>query len=411
MKKIQNTNQPNKPKNTFDHEKAKRNAAYTAKAIYSPEQRFEAGDWLKRKARQNFTASEYMLIDFIFDRTITWGKAWETITLHHFTTGSLEDGNGNQAFCGTGLSERCIRDTLKSAERKGIVVRRDAKRLGGYVEYALRIPCLPDPLPAAPPAKSAGDPGKICRPESTQSNPQRTSLRSERKAQAGGEREEEEKAAPAAQPSVRKRRRPQREEHLSRYPRIRHDIEDNEENREVLDYGRELADAQAEGATERSAGAFLASGATLTRPEPGTPASGPQNGAGAPAMTQGKRVPPSVRELQRDWAKGVKDATGCAVTGWTQQECSQVADMVRRVPMPDPGMNWKAVLHWIATRWGEANGLARPAAFRHDENVHRIIKAEPRIYHVLRHAEDYLKAYAALFYGCLLYTSPSPRDS
>lgn len=435
MQKIQNTNQSNKPKNTFDPEKAKRLFAYkSGRSNLTWGQRQLAREYIDRAVVPNIDGGcRKECFRMIFDRTIAYDKEWERITERHFSDGVFRKEPPHERIrCGTGYTVRNVRRALDSLVQDGLIRRGVNHKGKGEYDYALApldeihlLQCFAgkdlfyrgrlygeagktrtangepyDEVVLAPRTKCPVTPDKMSGLNHSNRTNTKTSLRSERKAPACNEViEQEEKAAPAAQPPVRQRRRPQREAHQSRYPRVSREVEDDFMNREVQARGRELADAQAEGATERPAGAFPASGGTSARPDPGTPASGPQNGAGAPATRQRTRVPTGVPELERDWAAGVKEATGCAAIGWTAHERAQVADMVRRVPMPDPGMNWKTILHRIATRWGEMNGLARPAAFRHGDNVDRIIKAAPRIYHVIRHAEAFVQTYERLLHG------------
>ena len=187
---------------------------------------------------------------------------------------------------------------------------------------------------------------------------------------------------------------PQRRSHVSdswadRPARIRRHVQEGEENRDTLQLGAELADESALSIDPAPAprvrlSDFLsdAIGCVAER-----------------ASNRRKATTTNPAKLEQVWAESILSATGTQATGWTIAERGQLRHIIKRVALPDPGITWSGFLSWIATRWGEANGLARPAAFRHDENVERIIKAQPRIYHVLRHAEEYMQVYAALFYG------------
>lgn len=167
---------------------------------------------------------------------------------------------------------------------------------------------------------------------------------------------------------------------LSRVPRVRLAVEDTEENRAVLEAGATLAD--------EDAGISLAEVLQASMGEVQHRAEQRITSRTSGAMA-----------LQALWADEVKTVTGRNPTGWTMQEREHLRQTMRRVPLPDPQMTWASVLSWIVRQWGLANGLARPAAFRHEDNVERIIKAEPRIYHVIKHAEEYVRVYAEMFHG------------
>ena len=119
MNNLANHPTPGKTEIGSDHEKSRRNSAYVAKAVYGSDQQYLARNYLRRKLRESLSPSEYMLVDFIFDRTIEWGKSFETIRMSQFMTGSLPWENGERSFCGTRLSERTIRDALNRLENKG----------------------------------------------------------------------------------------------------------------------------------------------------------------------------------------------------------------------------------------------------------------------------------------------------
>lgn len=63
--------------------------------------------------------AEIVVVRFIFDRTIGWGKEWERIPMRHFTEGVF-DKEGN-FFGRTSLSESTVRRTLVSLEMRGSI--------------------------------------------------------------------------------------------------------------------------------------------------------------------------------------------------------------------------------------------------------------------------------------------------
>lgn len=74
--------------------------------------------------------SEYMVIDYIFDRTVMWGRISQRITLREFK-------NGNKLNRGLSLSERTISSSIKSLLVKGLITSVGSKRVGN--SYALAI--------------------------------------------------------------------------------------------------------------------------------------------------------------------------------------------------------------------------------------------------------------------------------
>lgn len=177
-----------------------------------------------------------------------------------------------------------------------------------------------------------------------------------------------------------------------RVKRRRASVTADEENRELIEEGRRIA---AERAARHHPADPLAAPAQALRAVVRQAGQYLQDRAKARQRTA-KATP---EHLQRVWAEAVSAATGAPAAGWTVKEVSQIRHIVKRVPLTDPTATWSSILSWVATNWGEANALARPAAFKHADNVDKIIKAQPRIYHFLRYAEEYAQAYLTLFHG------------
>lgn len=403
MNNLANHPAPGKDEKSHDPERARRQFAYSAKAEYTREQQREAWLYIRRKLRCDLSPSEYMLVDFIADRTIEWQKPWEQIRLSQFKNGSLPDKNGEQLFCGTGMSERTIRDALKRLESRRIVARRCLPGGRGLEGFALRLPCLPDPvqddarprqiLPVTPAESAALNPKR--------KNPQRTSLRSGRcaqlsdqKSEAGEEKQGAAGALPAGKaqpgppaPAVRKRTRSQAWKARQRREPCLLDM--TETDIEIMAGVAEHRDRTLD-ATEGPAGAGPASAGASVHPRGDMPASGP-------LRASGKR--PGVGQAWRAWKKVFERRFALVPAEWDGHEKAKLADAMDRVPLPDASMTWEGFLSWIVERWGEANAAARPQAFRHEANTARIIQAPPTIRKVLYNLDPYLHAFDRLYYG------------
>jgi DNA-binding transcriptional ArsR family regulator len=95
-------------------------------------------EFLSRCIRSQLSATEWSVLDFIFDRTVNWGKQWETIRMSQFVSGSLPDKDGFQAFCGTGLSKRTVQYALEKLEAGGLIVVRDKTNGNGLRELSVQ---------------------------------------------------------------------------------------------------------------------------------------------------------------------------------------------------------------------------------------------------------------------------------
>ena len=381
-----------------DSQKAASRFAYKASKVYSSDEINEGRNYIRRVLREELTPTEYCIVDYIADRTIEFGKTWETITYAQMVSGTKQDENGKRFFCKIGLSERSIRDGLARLEARGLIALRDLDERSGKRQFALRIPCLMTVHPVHAPRQSLpGGTGKLCPPEVSKDEVTKTSLRSEPCGHTSGEDSliDEGQAEPIptepAQPKARTRTRPRREAHLDVAKRAKRDIPTGEEYRELIEIGADIAD-------ERSEAAGRPTGPCLPRPSPVASPTLARAASGPPIARQRKRT--GVPQLERAWSKSVLEATGVPANGWTPQQRKNMAETIECITLPDPSsMTWEAVLGWLAKSWGEANALARPAAFKFPDNVDRIIKAQPRIYHFLHYAEEYAQAYLTLFHG------------
>ena len=73
-----------------------------------------------RKWMKDLTASEFMVLMFIFDRTIGWSKKVESIRMGHFLKGVHHQGRVIR--CQINMCESTIRNSLQSLKRKKYIV-------------------------------------------------------------------------------------------------------------------------------------------------------------------------------------------------------------------------------------------------------------------------------------------------
>ena len=91
--------------------------------------------YLSRYWKPHATPSEYAVLDFIFDRTIGWGKHWEIISLRHFVHGVW---NEKKVYSdGTHLGVRTVQRALNGLLKKGMI-RKECER-GERCWYSLNL--------------------------------------------------------------------------------------------------------------------------------------------------------------------------------------------------------------------------------------------------------------------------------
>jgi hypothetical protein len=94
----------------------------------------EQAAWVRTKFRvwrNHLTSSEYMVLDYIFDRTVMWGKTWEAITKEQLCKGHWSEGYGRITH-GLPLSENTIDKAMRSLIAKGVIRWAHWKRLRAY---------------------------------------------------------------------------------------------------------------------------------------------------------------------------------------------------------------------------------------------------------------------------------------
>jgi hypothetical protein len=79
--------------------------------------------WMK-----HLTASEFMAVMFILDRTLGWQKEAEVITRKHFLEGIVSGRYSRIYHSGTSLSASTIDNVLNSLEKKKVIIRQQVKR-------------------------------------------------------------------------------------------------------------------------------------------------------------------------------------------------------------------------------------------------------------------------------------------
>ena len=196
--------------------------------------------------------------------------------------------------------------------------------------------------------------------------------------------------------------------------RHRRDVAFNEEHAPVLRVGAALA-AEAAFRREDDYGAGLeeedaaSTGRTAPTLPVETAADIPNSLSGIVAKTLARaknrqlsrlsRKVVTVPELEDQWIRKVFAITGQQHPAFTMKERGMLKNILKNVPINEPGATWPMVIDWLVEEWGFANGVARPYAFNYPDNVANIIERTPEVYHFLNHAADYLEAYIVVFFG------------
>ena len=113
----------------------------------SPSERTRLRNFVDRNWMRSLSPTEYLVVIFVFDRTISWGKSSERITFNEF-----EKGRKN-TFCGTGLSRSTLIRTLKNLVYLGTLVVTGVH--GKPKKYAINIAWRPEENPMLPPRKAS----------------------------------------------------------------------------------------------------------------------------------------------------------------------------------------------------------------------------------------------------------------
>lgn len=118
-------------------DKTRRSESWWCRVAFTRGYKTYALEFLHWRVFGHLAPAEQVLVLFIFMRTVWWLKEWETVRMAQFVSGSLPRADGTQGYCGTGLSERTVQDTLKRLVADGLVLRRDKPFGNGLQEYAL----------------------------------------------------------------------------------------------------------------------------------------------------------------------------------------------------------------------------------------------------------------------------------
>lgn len=98
----------------------------------SPVLRLELQQRVTRTFLPNLTPAEFVVLTYILDRTIMWGRVSQRISIREFE-------NGNRTNGGVPLSRRSIVSALGSLQAKGVIVavgnRRSGKSYGIDFEW------------------------------------------------------------------------------------------------------------------------------------------------------------------------------------------------------------------------------------------------------------------------------------
>lgn len=197
--------------------------------------------------------------------------------------------------------------------------------------------------------------------------------------------------------------------------RTRRSVAWNEEHTPVLAAGAALA-AEAAQRRRDSYGAALEEEAaprpvrlSPTPPPVETPDDVPSTLSGIVAKTLARsrkrqaarlsRKSVTVPDLEAQWIRKVFEVTGQQHPAFTMKERGMLKNVLKNVPINEPGATWPMIVDWLVEEWGYANGVARPYAFAHKDNVENIIQQFPRAYHLMRHAAEYVDAYILIFFG------------
>ena len=80
--------------------------------------------WMTRQWKRHLSLAESVVLDFVFDRTVGWGKEWEAISIRHAMDGYAHD-QPHCASTGTGLSTQAVVNALRSLCDKGTLRREE----------------------------------------------------------------------------------------------------------------------------------------------------------------------------------------------------------------------------------------------------------------------------------------------
>jgi predicted DNA-binding transcriptional regulator len=92
----------------------------------SPTDKLSIANLITREWLSHLANGEFIVAMAIYDRTIAWGKPWETIRIEE-----LRSGTPNHR-CGLNMSKRMVQRHLASLERRGFILRECRKYAWNY---------------------------------------------------------------------------------------------------------------------------------------------------------------------------------------------------------------------------------------------------------------------------------------
>ena len=125
-----------------DHEPKPKFQPFTADELASLSFYASFNRWMTRQWKRHLSFSESSLLDFIFDRTVGWGKEWESISLRHMQDGFDHD-LAHCASKGTGLSTQACVNGLRRLCALGVLRKLEGQGRAA-TKYAVNFDWTPD---------------------------------------------------------------------------------------------------------------------------------------------------------------------------------------------------------------------------------------------------------------------------
>lgn len=99
--------------------------------------------WMTRQWKPGMTYAERAILDFVFDRTVGWGKEWEAMPLRHMAEGFGQDGPQAWASNGTGISRAALIPALARLLDKGVIRKQEGSGRAAD-KFAINFNWTPD---------------------------------------------------------------------------------------------------------------------------------------------------------------------------------------------------------------------------------------------------------------------------
>lgn len=98
--------------------------------------------WMNRQWKRHLSLAERSVLDYVFDRTIGWGKEWEAISLRHLQSGFKHE-LAHCASKGTGLSVQACVSGLRALCASGLLRKKEGQGRAAS-QYAINFNWTPD---------------------------------------------------------------------------------------------------------------------------------------------------------------------------------------------------------------------------------------------------------------------------